>query len=69
MAERYGQGFQRPVDFFTGKPFPGAPEMATIRNNLHGPNGHVILRDTNPPAPPPPENKARVTDNEPRPLG
>jgi hypothetical protein len=61
MANSYGEGFQKPVDFFTGEAIPGAPAMHSTQNG----KGHVVLRDDEPkPASNPP-----ATDSPSRPTG
>lgn len=44
MSKEYGEGFQQPTDFFTGKPIPGAPLMGSPSTTRSG-NGIVILKD------------------------
>lgn len=51
MALRFGESFQRPVDFYTGLPDPDAPEMVRLNTTRPNGSGYVVLRD--PDVPPP----------------
>jgi hypothetical protein len=53
MARQYGESFQRPIDPFTGLPYPGMPAMAVISNNRPSGPGVVYLRDEEDGTPPP----------------
>lgn len=65
MANRYGEGFQQPLDYETGQPIPGSPHIAITG----GGRGVVQLRpmeNTNldgSPAAPLPVTQPRVLDD------
>ncbi len=43
MAASYGEGFQQPIDYMTGKPIAGAPLVGVIRGG-NGRGSLVILQ-------------------------
>ncbi len=44
MAACYGEGFQQPIDYMTGKAIPGAPLVGVIRNGPGSRGAMVILQ-------------------------
>lgn len=47
MAKSYGEGFQQPLDYETGNPIPGSPQIGAPSTNRPWPSGNGFVVITN----------------------